>query len=78
MAVNDSRKQPVMCIYKIKNPRSCLCIEDISEFPMEQEVLILPFTVFVVMKVDNDGMNVSDESDPMKVITLEECTSNSC
>jgi hypothetical protein len=45
---------------------------------MEQEVLILPFTVFVVMKVDNDGMNVSDKSDPMKVITLEECTSNSC
>jgi tetratricopeptide (TPR) repeat protein len=73
MSVNEDEKQPVMCKYKITNPRSSLCIKDVSEFSMEKEVLILPFTVFRIIKGNDIGMGVSDINNPIKVIRLEEC-----
>jgi hypothetical protein len=62
--VNAEGKQPVVCVYKVINPRSSLYIEEMSVFPEEEEVLILPFVVFRITKIDGS------------IINLEECDSN--
>ncbi|CAF3979674.1 unnamed protein product [Adineta steineri] len=41
----------VICIYEICNCKSALNIEDISEFPDDQEVLILPYTRFEIIDI---------------------------
>ena len=41
---------PVMCVYKIKNPKSSISIKRISQMEDEEEVLIHPFSVFEVTK----------------------------
>jgi hypothetical protein len=41
-------KSWVMCKYKIKRPRTALNIENSSQYPVEGEVLIMPYTVFKI------------------------------
>jgi hypothetical protein len=45
-------KIPVLCIYSITQSRTALNVSTISEFPEEEEVLIRPFAVFCVKKVE--------------------------
>jgi hypothetical protein len=68
----DEEKLPVMCIYKVVNPRSSLYIEELSNFPDEKEVLIVPFAVFRITKIDG----VSNNENLPVIINLEECDSN--
>ncbi len=37
-----------MCKYRIKHPRTALHIENSSQYPVEGEVLIMPYTVFKI------------------------------
>jgi hypothetical protein len=69
---DGKEKIPAMCIYKVINPRSSLYIEELSIFDSEKEVLIVPFSVFRVTKIDGVGNN---ENRPV-IINLEECDSN--
>jgi len=73
--VNEDEKQPVMCIYKVINPRSSLYIETLSIFPEEKEVLIVPFAVFRIIKLEGIHKNENNQSGPI-IINLEECDSN--
>ena len=45
---------PVVLIFTIIDQRSALSIEDISEFQHEEEVLIIPGTLFIVTEVNQD------------------------
>ncbi|CAF1297034.1 unnamed protein product, partial [Didymodactylos carnosus] len=44
-------KHSVLCEYIIKYPTSALAIEDLSKYPNEKEVLILPYASFVVKQL---------------------------
>ncbi|CAF1531996.1 unnamed protein product, partial [Didymodactylos carnosus] len=44
-------KHSVLCKYEIRNDRTALDIESVSEYPQEKEVLILPNTTFKVVKI---------------------------
>ncbi|CAF3822875.1 unnamed protein product [Rotaria sp. Silwood1] len=60
----------ILCIYNIRNRRSGLNLEQISEFPNEKEVLIMPYTAFKVIDVsylDGDTTKIRAE------IKLKEC-----
>ena len=53
-----------VCIYQIKNERTALDIENISEQTAEQEVLIFPFAAFQVTRVQrlpNDSVEMTLE-----------------
>lgn len=50
-ASSESIRFPAICHYKIRYPNSSLAIENISIHKKEQEVLILPLTVFKVNSV---------------------------
>lgn len=63
---------PVICIYKIIDPHSSLCISRLSKFEYEEEVLILPFIIFHVTAV-REG--VTDTSEDIWEIELEEMSS---
>jgi hypothetical protein len=67
---------PVMCIYKVSNPRSSLAIKDISCISGENEVLIVPFVVFQVKKQRNVETIRENERYRLIEIELEECNSN--
>ncbi|CAF3885246.1 unnamed protein product [Adineta steineri] len=41
----------VICVYEICTSKSALDIEDISEFPDDQEVLILPYSRFEIIDI---------------------------
>jgi hypothetical protein len=65
---------PVLLKYTIKQNGMGIDIEHLSIIPDEEEVLILPFSVF---KVKNRIENSSDTWPPMLVeIDLEECQDN--
>ncbi|CAF1680892.1 unnamed protein product [Rotaria magnacalcarata] len=64
---------PVICIYKVINPRSSLAIETISKVKDEEEVLIIPFTVFEVKERHNTHLSQRGHTYTVTVITLEEC-----
>jgi hypothetical protein len=68
----DEEKLPVMCIYKVVNPRSSLYIKELSRFQEEKEVLIVPFVVFRITKIDG----VSNNENRAVIINHEECDSN--
>jgi hypothetical protein len=75
--VNQDEKQPVMCVYTVINPQSSLYIETLSVFPEEKEVLIVPFAVFRITKIEgvNNNNNENNKSN-LVTIYLEECDSN--
>ncbi|CAF1106316.1 unnamed protein product [Didymodactylos carnosus] len=62
---NPNNDVSVLCIYKIRNSRTALYIAEISEFPEEDEVLILPFAAFEIMSITRDTEKTE--------ICLEEC-----
>ncbi|CAF1275140.1 unnamed protein product [Rotaria sordida] len=64
---------PVICIYKVINPRSSLAIENMSKIKDEEEVLIVPFTVFQVKEQRDTQLIHKDQPYPVKEIELEEC-----
>ncbi|CAF1460697.1 unnamed protein product [Rotaria sp. Silwood1] len=65
-------KQWVMCTYQIKHRRTALYIENTSQYAMEGEILIMPYTVFRVKKMESvKRPELSDEDFP--TIELEEC-----
>ena len=45
-------RKSVILIFTITDPRSALSIEDISEFQREEEVLIVPGTLFIVEEIN--------------------------
>lgn len=71
----DDERQPIMCIYKVIYPQISLYLMKISVFEQEEEVLITPFAIFQVMKIEDVQMDINDESYPIKVIYLDECES---
>ena len=69
-------RPPVICIYKVSNPRSSLCIESFSDFPMEEEVLIVPFIAFEITSVKPVTIKREGIEYQMKEIELVECGPN--
>ncbi|CAF2646513.1 unnamed protein product [Rotaria sp. Silwood2] len=62
----------VMCTYEIKHRRTALYIENSSQYVMESEILIMPYTVFKVKKIEPvKRPELSDEH--FTNIELEEC-----
>jgi hypothetical protein len=62
----------VMCVYNIKHRRTALHIENISQYTNEGEILIMPYTVFKVKRIDHiQPASVGNQS--MTEIELEEC-----
>ncbi|CAF3718909.1 unnamed protein product [Rotaria sp. Silwood1] len=74
--INDNKKQPVLCIYKVKNPQTSLYIEELSIFSEGKEVLIIPFTVFRIKEIEDVDMLIDGKSCSIKVLKLAECDSN--
>ncbi|CAF1593554.1 unnamed protein product [Rotaria sp. Silwood1] len=70
---NNEIHPPVMCIYKVINPRSSLFIEKISHIGDEKEVLIVPFTVFQVKEQRYAELMKGGQIYQIKEIELEEC-----
>ena len=71
---HDLEKVRVLLKYTIKQNQTSIDIEHISMIPDEEEVLILPFSVFQVKDRIENCLNVSS---PMIVeIDLEECEDN--
>jgi hypothetical protein len=66
----------VMCIYNVSNPRSSLCIEAFSEFPEEEEVLIVPFIAFEITAVKQVMMKEEGIEHQVQEIELVECGPN--
>ena len=66
----------VLCKYGIKHPGTALAIEDLSDYPYEKEVLILPYAVFKVKYIrkttDSSGVIIEidiEEDDAVKWTT---------
>ncbi|CAF3417941.1 unnamed protein product [Rotaria socialis] len=73
----ESDRYPIICEYNIISKRSALKLEDLSAYPAEKEVLIVPFCVFEIVKVKTKT-NWSAEDGTVKIkegrkITLKEC-----
>jgi hypothetical protein len=66
-----------MCVYTVINSQSSLYIEELSVFQEEKEVLIVPFAVFRITKIEgvNNNNNENNKSN-LVTIYLEECDSN--
>jgi hypothetical protein len=67
---------PVICIYKVSNPRSSLCVELFSDFPEEKEVLIVPFIAFEITAVKPVTMKREGIEYLVNEIELVECGPN--
>ncbi|CAF3586388.1 unnamed protein product [Rotaria sp. Silwood1] len=63
----------VMCVYKIKHRRTALHIENCSQYANEGEILIMPYTVFRVKRIDHIKLSDLEEGQTMTEIELEEC-----
>jgi len=67
---------PVICIYNVSNPRSSLCVESFSQFPEEEEVLIVPFIAFEIIAVKGVTMKKEGIQYSVQEIELVECGPN--
>ncbi|CAM4919098.1 unnamed protein product [Rotaria socialis] len=65
---NSSTVSLVVCKYLIKRIGTALAIENISEYPWEQEVLILPYASFRVKRLEKSTGNAG----PITEIDIEE------
>ena len=70
----NAEKIPVLCVYHITQLRTAMHVRDISDFPDEDEVLIRPFTVFYVKKVERASLG-DDGERTVAHIFLEEVPS---
>ena len=66
----------VICIYKVTNARSSLLIKEVSQIPAEEEVLIVPFTVFQVKEQQSVQCVRGGLTCFITEIQLEECNQN--
>jgi hypothetical protein len=66
-------KQSIMCIYHIKHQRTALHIENSSQYANEGEVLIMPYTVFQVKRIERVKAPYSSNELFITEIELEEC-----
>ncbi len=57
-----------ICIYEIRNQRTALDIEHISVYPEEEEVLILPYSAFKIIDIQQNK-----DKTPRVEIQLREC-----
>jgi hypothetical protein len=81
---NDRSTYPVRCMYKIIDRQSSIDLEEASEFPDEEEVLIMPLTVFRMINIQKHSphtkyeIQLEEETDPNAnepVISLPQCPS---
>jgi hypothetical protein len=63
-------KTPVICSITIRNAGTALDIQSISEYSTEQEVLIVPYCCFRVIKMERD---IIENVSPVVYLDLEEC-----
>ncbi|CAF0936956.1 unnamed protein product [Adineta ricciae] len=77
LGFEDSAKGPaVMCIYNVSNPRSSLHIQRYSRFPIEAEVLIVPFVAFKITSVKKEIVKRAGKDQTLTTIELVECEQN--
>ena len=69
-------RPPVICIYNVLNSHSSLSIESFSNFPEEEEVLIVPFIAFEIRDVRQVTMKHGGIDYDLKEIELVECEPN--
>ena len=67
----SENKIPVLCIYHITQSRTAMSIQDISRFNQEEEVLIRPFAVFRVVKIERGSLDYDQQGRVVQVF-LEE------
>ena len=72
---NNPVLRPVLCVYRVIQSHTSLNISDFSAIRGEDEVLIIPFVAFRVVKVDMNRFYVSDRC-RVTVIFLDEVTSS--
>jgi hypothetical protein len=65
-------KSWIMCKYKIKHRRTALNIENISQYTNEGEILIMPYTVFKVNKIEKVKPSYLLDGQTITEIILEE------
>ena len=65
-------KSWIMCKYKIKHRRTALHIENLSQYTNEGEILIMPYTVFKVNKVEKVKLSYLLDGQTITEIELEE------
>lgn len=65
--------QWVLCKYIVKHRRSALNIENISQYALEGEVLIMPYTVFKVKSVSQIQPAFIPDDCAIHMIEVEEC-----
>jgi hypothetical protein len=68
-------KSWVMCKYQIKHPRTALHIENSSQYPVEGEVLIMPYTVFKIKNTRTMTTSYLLDNQMITEIEFEECSS---
>jgi hypothetical protein len=66
-------KSWIMCIYHIKHRRTAVNIEESSQYANEGEILIMPYTVFKVKKIQRTAPSYFSGGQSMTEIELEEC-----
>lgn len=69
-ADKNKEKHTVLCTYKIQTIRTALNIMEMSEYPDEKEILIMPYTAFRVKSIQTNSTNENDQ--PQFLIDLEE------
>ncbi|CAF3404044.1 unnamed protein product [Rotaria socialis] len=63
----------VICKYQIKHRRTALYIEDMSQYANEAEILIMPYSVFKVKKMEQVQYSYTENVENATEIELEEC-----
>ncbi|CAF1336771.1 unnamed protein product, partial [Didymodactylos carnosus] len=66
-------KFPAICTYSIRHKRTGLHIEDILQYPVEGEVLIMPHCVFKVQQITKTVTTVLPDNQSVDEIVLIEC-----
>ncbi|CAF4484063.1 unnamed protein product [Rotaria sp. Silwood2] len=71
-------KRPALCTYTITGKRSALKLDDLSAYPHEREVLIVPFCVFEIVKITSHMFKWSNKDGTVMTkegldIELQEC-----
>ncbi|CAF1504791.1 unnamed protein product [Adineta ricciae] len=73
---HSTEGQALMCIYNVSNPRSSLHIQRYSRFPIEAEVLIVPFVAFKITSVKEKKVKEAGKDRTLTTIELVECEQN--
>lgn len=66
---------PTLCTYTIKNRRTAYDIETISKYSEEKEVLVIPYSAFIVKRMEQ--YHSPSENGIMITVELEECEMDS-